>query len=187
MPRCRTAQRGDLEIERCLEDGVVNYTVHRGREEVAVGSAEVYGDKYLVTGIQVAATAQRGGVGTKLYEQFASDACEAGLELASDVLRSHFAEAFWRKQEQKGRVKCAPGQGEVYKGPLASLKRRLADGRITREEFERKTKGLPAGVGPEEGFWPCANYIMQRPCSQTRLDGMRRGRKAEALLERKYR
>jgi GNAT superfamily N-acetyltransferase len=185
VARCRTATRGDLEIERCLEDGVVSYTAHRGRDEVAVGSAEVYGGKYLVTGIQVDAKAQRGGVGTRLYEQFASDACEAGLELASDVLRSHFAEAFWRKQEQKGRVKCAPGQGEVYKGPLASLKRRLADGRITREEFERKTKGLPAGTGPEEGFWPCANYVMARPCEHARLDGVRRTKGAKGAKARR--
>lgn len=177
MARCRTATRGDLEIERCLEDGEVTYTATRGMDEVAWGSAAPYQGHYLVTGIQVADTSQRSGVGTRMYEQFAADACEAGLELASDVLRSHFAEAFWRKQEAKGRVVCRRGQGEVYKGPLASLKRRLSEGRITPEFFERVTKGLPKPADAEGNYWSCADYVMPRPCSQTRLDGVRKGQR----------
>lgn len=144
MARCRTATRGDLEIERCLEDGEVTYTATRGMDEVAWGSAAPYQGHYLVTGIQVADTSQRSGVGTRMYEQFAADACEAGLELASDVLRSHFAEAFWR---------------------------------ITPEFFERVTKGLPKPADAEGNFWPCADYVMPRPCSQTRLDGVRKGQR----------
>lgn len=174
MTRCRTATRGDLSIERCLDEGQVNYVATRGRDEVAWGSAEVYQGKYLVTGIQVDEKAQRGGVGTKLYEQFAADACEAGLELASDSLRSHFAEAFWRKQEAKGRVKCVPGAGEVYVGPIASLRRMLRTGRISQELFDKKTKGLPEST---DGYWPCANYVLPRPCAHARLDGAPKTRK----------
>jgi len=173
--RCRTDKRGDIEIERCLSDGEVTYVARRGREEVAWGSAEVYQGKYLVTGIQVADTALRAGIGTKMYEQFSRDACEAQLELASDELRSHFAEAFWRKQEAKGRVVCAPGRGEVYKGPLASIKRRYAEGKISAEQFERMTKGLPKPADPGGNFWPCANYVMPRPCTHARLDGVKKG------------
>lgn len=175
--RCKTTTRGDVEIEACLDEGEVRYTAHRGMDEVAWGSAQAYKGKYVVTGIQVADTAQRSGIGTRMYEQFAADACAAGLELASDVLRSHFAEAFWKKQEAKGRVVCRAGKGEVYKGPLASLKRKLAEGRITPEFFERVTKGLPEAADVKGNYWACANYVMPRPCSQTRLDGVRRKRR----------
>lgn len=175
MTRCRTAVRGDLEIERCLEDGEVRYTARRGRDEVAWGSAEVYDKRYVVTGIQVDEKAQRGRVGTKLYEQFAADACEAGLELASDEMRSHFAEAFWRKQEAKGRVVCRPGVGEVYVGPLASLKRMLKAGKISQADFDRRTANLPAS--PDGKTWPCARFVLPRPCAHESLEGARRRRR----------
>lgn len=176
--KCLYSKRGDLDIERCLDGkGEVTYVARRGRDEVAWGSAEVYGKHYLVTGIQVDDKALRSGIGTKLYEQFASDACAVGLPLASDTLRSHFAEAFWRKQEAKGRVVCQPGRGEVYKGPVASLKRQLREGKISQEEFDKRTKGLP--VSPDGNYWPCASFEITRPCSHERLDGLKkRGRRA---------
>jgi GNAT superfamily N-acetyltransferase len=171
--RCRTITRGDIDIEACLVGSEVHYVAHRGSRELAWGSAQVYGKHYVVTGIQVDDAAQRTGIGTKMWEAFASDACAAGLPLASDELRSHFAEAFWRKQQAKGRVECRPGKGEVYVGPLASLKRRLKDGKITREAFEAKTKDLPVSDGK---YWPCMRYELPRPCGQ-RLDGLRKRRR----------
>jgi GNAT superfamily N-acetyltransferase len=156
--RCRTAKRGDLSIERCLDGAEVTYIARRGRDEVAMALAEAHQGTYMVTGIQVDDKAQRSGIGTRLYEQLTADACELGLPLVSDETRSHFAEAFWRKQETKGRVRCIPGKGEVFAGPLASLKRRLVDGKISREEFERKTKGLPAADGDGPGMWACSRY-----------------------------
>ena len=44
-------------------------------------------------------------LGTKLYLQAAREACRRGRMLQSDVERSQEADAFWRKQERKGRAK----------------------------------------------------------------------------------
>jgi GNAT superfamily N-acetyltransferase len=47
----------------------------------------------------------RGGVGTKLYEQAAQDACEAGLMLSSaGYARNRLSGGFWAKQQRKGRT-----------------------------------------------------------------------------------
>lgn len=43
-------------------------------------------------------------VGTRMYEMAADYTCEYGLPLMSDFMRSKPAEAFWRKQYDKGRA-----------------------------------------------------------------------------------
>lgn len=60
----------------------------------------------------VAAKHRRKGFGTALYEAAAQAACEIfGAPLASGESRSAAAEAFWRKQERKGRAQCTQESG----------------------------------------------------------------------------
>lgn len=72
-----------------------------------------------VSGIKLPPGMQRKGLGTKLYEVAADAACDLGLPLVSDQVRSPFAEAFWRKQVAKGRAYAVEGGrgGSVYPGP----------------------------------------------------------------------
>jgi hypothetical protein len=44
------------------------------------------------------------GVGTRLYEALAREACDRGVRLRSDSSRSTYSEGFWKKQEGKGRA-----------------------------------------------------------------------------------
>lgn len=49
----------------------------------------------------------RQGVGTKLYERLAREACtRLGVPLASDAYRTHDAQGFWAKQLAKRRATC---------------------------------------------------------------------------------
>ena len=52
----------------------------------------------------VYATRQRERIGTQLYEAAAREACRRGFPFMSDMERSPEADAFWRKQERKGRA-----------------------------------------------------------------------------------
>jgi len=54
---------------------------------------------------------RRCGLGTKLYERAMQIACEQGLRLASDELRSDMSEGFWKKQTDKKRARCLRGIG----------------------------------------------------------------------------
>jgi GNAT superfamily N-acetyltransferase len=101
-----------------------------------VGQIEVdlmYSDGELIQAsvglINVDRDLQRCGVGTRLYERAARIACKRGVKLRSDTSRSNKAEAFWRKQERKGRVVCEKsyyGSGceyyEIKKCPVKSLR-----------------------------------------------------------------
>lgn len=50
---------------------------------------------------------RRRGLGTKLYEAAAKEACRwLQMPLHSDVERTAAAQAFWEKQERKGRASC---------------------------------------------------------------------------------
>ncbi len=52
---------------------------------------------------------QRKGVGTKLYEIAAAEACKHGALLASRS-RSKMSDGFWKKQIKKGRAKVVEGK-----------------------------------------------------------------------------
>lgn len=49
---------------------------------------------------------KRCGIGTRLYEMAARDACAKGIRLQSDRRRSAYSEKFWQKQVNKGRAVC---------------------------------------------------------------------------------
>jgi len=176
------ATHGDLTIERC-ESSIGGPTLYRAkRNGRSIGVAEAYqdGQNYVVGAIELDESEvqkKRTGTGTRLYEQVTRDACSMGLRLSSDTLRSHFAEAFWRKQQTKGRAVCTPGDGEVYVGPVAALKRKARDGTISKEQYEALTEKLPRpdGAAPgKPGTWPCARYTVPRPCAHETLAGVRK-------------
>jgi GNAT superfamily N-acetyltransferase len=80
----------------------------------AMNLTEVYeqGDFVLaVTDAAVKPEYRRCGIGTKLYERAMKIACEQGLRIASDELRSDMSEGFWKKQLEKKRAKCIRGVG----------------------------------------------------------------------------
>ncbi len=77
-----------------------------GRSTVArLGVGDVGRGNMMVRSINVAPGSQRQGVATGLYERAAKIACKTfGAPLASDQHRTPRADAFWKKQEAKGRA-----------------------------------------------------------------------------------
>lgn len=74
-----------------------------------VGGRVVYG----VDDVRVSETARRKGVGTKLYEAAANEACARRGRLAStNRLSEAHSNAFWEKQEAKGRAVRVRQPGE---------------------------------------------------------------------------
>lgn len=75
---------------------------------------------WTVRGINVLAEARRKGIGTKLWEHAAREACRLRAPLASDErVGSGASEAFWQKQLRKGRARvlckrCGTGGQPVY-------------------------------------------------------------------------
>jgi hypothetical protein len=51
------------------------------------------------------------GIGTRVYEAFAAEACELGYSLESDSALSTYSKGFWRKQVQKRRAVLVPHEG----------------------------------------------------------------------------
>jgi hypothetical protein len=45
------------------------------------------------------------GMGTRLYEAIAREACDRGLRMRSDRMLTNYSEGFWRKQVEKGRAR----------------------------------------------------------------------------------
>lgn len=106
---------------------------------------------------------KRKRLGTRMYELATELACQQGKRLVSDSERSLYAEAFWRKQQVKGRAMCVEkGKGKVFLHPTKDL---------TPAEQAR----LPRPGKWET--WPCRRYGVTEPCAVTSLEGARRRRK----------
>ena len=118
------------------------------------------------------------GIGTKLYEAVAKKAGDLGCSLRSDSLRSVFSEAFWRKQQRKGRAMCGShGRGDYYSTPLNALKRDCEDAKFYPDRVKDGTfpdadtcKRLldPARLpkpnkGGNYGTWPCGFWVLNFP------------------------
>lgn len=82
------AQKRDFGFGRCVV-----------RDVPAAG-----GEVCAVEWIRTHPTERAGGLGTAIYESLASVACGEGVALASDVWRSKYSDAFWKKQYRKGRA-----------------------------------------------------------------------------------
>ena len=117
------------------------------------------------------------GIGTKLYEAAAQFAARQGCQLISDRDRSPFAEAFWRKQERKGRASCDRTRrsygGHAYMDPLIAVTAKCIDGSLSREHCAKILRDLPK---PEGKVWPCPVWALNFPPPDS-LAGVRRRRK----------
>lgn len=136
---------------------------------------------------------QRKGYATKLYAEAFAEACRTGKLLVSDTMRSHIAEAFWRKQARKRRAFCSEkGRAPVYLAPLGKISQQLlAECRRTLTEEQAqlcargrlksyletlpKPKQLP---GYDTEHWPCYQWA---------LDPAKCGKPLEGLFPRRRR
>jgi hypothetical protein len=135
--------------------------------------------------IEVKEALRGSGVGTVLYEQMLAEACEANALFRSDSHRSPFAEAFWRKQERKGRATCYAGKGGTeYLTPMRELVRDLRQGKVSQEKFDEMTRNLPVS---DEGKWPCARFVIGKPCLTGPLKGLGAPAAGDPALVRAFR
>jgi hypothetical protein len=144
----------------------------------------------------VAATAEvdfdrrRSGRMTRLYEIAAEDACRDGRRLVSDIIRSPFAEAFWRKQRRKGRASCLRRNSDglynnYLNNPFHDLEEHIAqehhnaygepDYTYAAAAIEAIKHKLPK---PRKGrYWSCQRWgLKQRLCKHLpiSLEGLSR-------------
>jgi GNAT superfamily N-acetyltransferase len=143
---------------------------------VASTRLKVLPDHLRVGFIEVDPNHRKKRYGTRLYEQALEEACNLNLPLSSDIQRSEFSEAFWRKQVAKGRARCVPGEGDYWEIPRLDLEEALDEGRITASEYRRAVDNAPE---PERknGYkvWPCLRYeLTTNPCTTRSLEGMAR-------------
>ena len=92
----------DPEIHVAISDGVLprevsEATVLPGRRKVRIAIASVASPSC--------------GLGTRVYEAFAAEACELGYSLESDSSLSVYSRGFWDKQVRKGRAVVVPHPG----------------------------------------------------------------------------
>jgi GNAT superfamily N-acetyltransferase len=99
-------------------------------------------DGFLVPSLSVRSRFRRQRIGTALYEIASHESCRLGRPLSSDIERSRYSEAFWRKQVSKGRATC-----------LLNEPARVGPG-------GKDEPGLPV---PENGWWPCFQYSLTCP------------------------
>lgn len=129
--------------------------------------------------------------GTRLYELALAESCRTGKPLSSDNLRSEFSEAFWRKQQRKGRAKCLPGRADYWSTPRVELEEKLDRGEITASEYRRLTDNLPEPERDQNNnrVWPCGRFeISEDPCATFSLDAIKLPRrKARPKVRRKAR
>lgn len=155
-------------------------------EAVAQMRLDVKPDHLAVSYIEVSPKHREKRWGTRLYEEALRASCATGKPLSSDTTRSEFSEAFWQKQERKGRARCIAGRGARYwASPLARLEEMLDNDEITASEYKKITANLPQPeFNKDKGLrmWPCERYEMTRdPCpAGYSLDAIRPARKKPA-------
>jgi len=146
IDRCTNARDPDVVSLRAMRNGRI------------VGRMDVYeGDRHgeLTVGVvEVEKAHRKQRVGTQLYEGAVREACRRKLTLASDTMRSPFAEAFWRKQQLKGRAFCSGQRADAFYG---------------EEGADRE--GLPKPIG---AHWPCRRFVVRTPCDVASLEGVKR-------------
>jgi GNAT superfamily N-acetyltransferase len=117
-------------------------------------------------------------VGTLLYDALLGEACERGMPLTSDTLRSHFAEAFWQKQRKKGRATCVRGGGGVFTVPLLELEYRHDTGEISTKAYNETIARLPKPTKKTDEYgrpmWSCRRYEINKTCDVETLAGLKR-------------
>lgn len=179
-------ERG-LSLSRCTERFTTTFRVYRGASEV--GTAELRATNRTkpraggatepvlkVSYIELAPKERKGRVGTLLYDAMLGEACDRGQPLTSDRMRSHFAEAFWRKQVRKGRAKCVRSGrgGELYRAPLLELGQDRDAGKITEAKYNEIVAKLPKPRS--DGTWSCYRYDVNNTCDVATLAGVKKRR-----------
>ena len=162
MSRCFERRKGDVATKACADSGGAHITAYLDGEEVGSLSLDTDRGALVVGMIHVDDKVKRKGIGTVLYEAAVDLGCKTKLAIRSDNTRSPFAEAFWRKQESKGRAVCRKGsaQGVVYYPP----------------EWDRLTPEQKASL-PHANRWPCMQWEISAPCETKSLEGVRRRRR----------
>jgi GNAT superfamily N-acetyltransferase len=168
----------------CVADGPIERCTNRNDPEVVslrakrdgrtVGRMDLYegerAGELTVGVIEVEKAHRKQRVGTQLYEGAVREACRRGLALASDSMRSPFAEAFWRKQASKNRALCDGERGDAFYGEEAAFRAPLPQ---------------PVIEAGGSAKWPCRRFVVKTPCAVTSLEGggsraRKRQRKAAA-------
>lgn len=107
-------------IERRGDDRVQIQLIQRGAQlpgatpnVAAYISLVIEGGETRTAKIEVHESLRRQGIATRLYEDAARLACSRGAPLRSDSERSAADQAFWAKQERKGRAVCVRPEPEA--------------------------------------------------------------------------
>lgn len=174
-PGCRTTRIGKHTLQTCSNPFSVDFEVKRvdGANIARATLKALDNNAYKVSYIEVDRSARQERLGTRLYERLVSTACKAGRTLESDSMRSPFAEAFWRKQQAKGRARCEGSPGYVYDEPIRALEERVDRGLLSRDAYEKILDKLPQYDKRTE-HWPCRKYVVGSPCTTKSLKGLGR-------------
>lgn len=161
---CKTVKGGVMRCvrERRMTAGkpAIEFIVMDGSRKAAEAELVERNGALVVGVIHVNSKHRRTGVGTKLYEAMLEEACSRGMTLQSDVDRTPYAEAFWRKQVSQGRAMCGgEGRGN-YVEPWTGED-------VTGPGFPRPERDLQ---------WPCRRYEITAPCAHPSLRGLKRRR-----------
>lgn len=188
---CKTVRSGGLVLRVCDRDEQISVSTPTDDGAAMIdlyrSSFPRLGKQRLVVKLIDIPLAARGArLGTKLYEYALKLACKEDRLLASDTMRSSFAEAFWRKQEAKGRATCLQDEigGQYYRSPLVELRDARDTGEISTRQFLEITKNLPKPLpaidtdsDPRSPRWPCAQYVVKGPCATRTLARLPRRRR----------
>lgn len=148
-------------------------------KNVTVGTITLRKDgtkRYEISDIRAAKSIAHKKLGTALYEKASSFACAKNATLVSDMMRSHYAEAFWQKQERKGRASCEainthrePINAKPVADQLLEAKRACEDKHGFQNQkavqfcLKQKRETLLARLPQPKTdgrviYWPCLQY-----------------------------
>lgn len=121
MAKIRTRTKYDAELQQIAVEAYLDTA--KGPRFLGHLFASNYGRFFGVFEARVRNGLQHRGIGTKLYEAAAAEACRHGRPLASDDNLRHASKSFWEKQVRKGRA-TFDGRRYTLACPVTSLKGR---------------------------------------------------------------
>jgi hypothetical protein len=100
-----------------------------------------HGRSYFTSGwsvVKIRRLVKCDGLGNKMYQLAADEACRRGTVLGGSSTRSPFSESFWKKQIAEDRATCEVGGGAgIYDPPVTELARDLIKGKISVPEYNK--------------------------------------------------
>ena len=161
-------------MERCTpgdESSAEYYVSKRGIPRAGRMSLYFGPSRTMVRTMEVSSQLRRSGLGTRLYEQALKDSCRRGAPLESDSTRSPFAEAFWLKQQKKGRAVCIAPTAMVRSSVFTPAEEVIS---------EQVAATLPKPIEGRRGLeWPCLYFQVTEPCKTKSLAGIYPERKKQ--------